>query len=153
MKMKPHRTEQHGEGFTLVELMITVAIIAILMAFSIPIISNARISANEGSAVSSIRTLTSANTTYRTRFGSYAGDFDDLSSSGIIDEVLAASVQTPGKSGYIFTYSVAPGSWELAAQPLQPGVSGQRYFFADTSGVIRTADSVAADSTSKPLDS
>lgn len=152
MKMKPHRTDHHREGFTLVELMIAVAIIAILMAFSIPIISNARISANEGSAVSSIRTLTSANTTYRTRFGSYAGDLDDLNSSGIIDDVLAASVQTPGKSGYIFNYSVSPGSWKIDAQPLDPGVSGHRYFYADTSGVIRAADLVAADSTSKPLD-
>ncbi len=150
--MKLHRTVRQGEGFTLVELMITVAIIAILMAFSIPIISNARMSTNEGSAVSSIRTLTSANTTYRIRFGSYAGDLDDLNSSGIIDAVLAAAVQTPGKSGYIFNYSVSLGSWKIDAQPLDPGVSGQRYFFADTSGVIRTADGVAADSTSKPLD-
>ncbi len=152
MNMKSLRTEQHREGFTLVELMIVVAIIAILMAFSIPIISNARISTNEGAAVSSIRTITSANTTYRIRFGSYAGDLDDLNSSGIIDAVLAAAVQTPGKSGYIFNYSVSPGSWKIDAQPLDPGVSGQRYFFADTSGVIRTADGVAADSTSKPLD-
>ncbi len=152
MKMKPHRTEQHREGFTLVELMITVAIIAILMAFSIPIISNARISANEGSAVSSIRTLTSANTTYRTRFGSYASVLGDFSSSGLIDTVLAAAVGPPGKSGYVFTYSHSGDAWELRAEPITPGVSGQRYFYADTSGIIRSADNVAADSTSKPLD-
>ncbi len=151
--MKLQRTARHGEGFTLVELMITVSVIAILMAFSIPIITNAKMMTNEGSAVSSIRTLTSANTTYRTRYGSYPGHFDDLSSSGIIDEDLAASVQTPGKSGYVFTYSHSGGAWELRAAPITPGVSGQRYFYADTSGVIRTADSVAADSTSKPLDS
>ena len=150
--MKLHRTAWQGEGFTLVELMITVAIIAILMAFSIPIISNARMSTNEGSAVSSIRTLTSANTTYRIRFGTYAGVLGDLNSAGIIDGVLAKAVASPGKSGYRFIYSRSGDSWELEAQPVAPGVSGQRFFYADVSGVIRSADQVAADSNSKPLD-
>lgn len=141
------------EGFTLVELMIVVSVIAILMAISIPVITNARMRTNEGSAVSSIRTITSANTTYRTRFGTYAGVLSDLSSTNIIDTVLGSADVVPGKSGYTFTYNVdGSGSfWELDARPINPGVSGQRYFYADVSGVIRFADGVPADSTSKPI--
>lgn len=141
------------EGFTLIELMIVVAIVAILASVSIPILTNARMRTNEGSAVSSIRTLTSANTTYRTRFGSFANGLNDLNGAGIIDSVLAGAVELPGKSGYLFQYTLTgPGSWELEARPVEPGASGQRYFFCDTSGIIRSAEGGPADSSSVPLD-
>ena len=143
--------KRRAEGFTLVEMAIVVSVIGILMAVSIPVLSNARMRANEGSAVSSLRTITSANQTYRTRFGTYAGVISDLSNALIIDEVLGSSDGGTGKSGYVFNYTGSTDIWEIEATPLDPGISGQRHFYVDTSGVIRFEDMVAATSTSSPI--
>ncbi len=142
---------QHG--FTLIELMIAVALIAILLAIAIPYLQNARLAANEGSAVSSLRTISAANQTYRTRFGAYASSLSDLSSSSFIDSKLGTADAPPGKSGYVFTYSGTRNTWQANADPLTAGTSGNRYFFIDTSGVIRFREGGQASTTDSPIDS
>ena len=84
--MKNMRRE---EGFTLIELMIVVAIIAIIAAIAIPSLLNARKAGNEASAISSLRTLTTVNEQYRTRFQNYAGDLSDLNDEGYIDSAIS----------------------------------------------------------------
>ncbi|MEM7165915.1 MAG: prepilin-type N-terminal cleavage/methylation domain-containing protein [Planctomycetota bacterium] len=140
-------------GFTLIELMIVVAVIAIIAAISIPYIVGARMSSNEASAINSLRTLTTANNQYRTRFNEYAGAISDLEATNYID----ASLGTPPyeKAGYSFTYSVPVplAQWECEAIPLSVGSSGDRGFFVDESGVIRfTPDGSIPDETSAPVD-
>ncbi len=136
------------QGFTLIELMIVVAIIAIIAAIAIPSLLAARMSGNEASAISSLRTLTTVNEQYRTRFGAYAGALGDLQAEGYIDNVLGGGA----KSGYDFTYTGAGVVWDTTADPTIVGRTGERFFFVDESGVIRFDTSATATAASNPID-
>src|SRR5688572_24854188 len=96
----PQRPQGSTRGFTLVELMLVVAVIAIIMAMAIPSLLNARIAANESSAIATMKTLVTSNEQYRTRFQSYASSLNDLWTEGYID----SSVANPFKAGYTFSY-------------------------------------------------
>ena len=121
---------QHG--FTLIELMIVVAIIAIIAAIAIPSLLNARKAGNEASAISSLRTLTTVNEQYRTRFSTYGISLTNIQTAGYIDSVLGGGA----KSGYTFTYAGATNTWSVAGAPTSIGTTGDRYFFVDQTGVI-----------------
>jgi prepilin-type N-terminal cleavage/methylation domain-containing protein len=142
-----------NQGFTLIELMIVVAIIAIIAAIAIPSLLNARKAGNEASAISSLRTLTTVNEQYRTRFQLYTDSLANLSTAGYIDSVLGAGA----KSGYTFGYGGGGGpppvnTWQCTSDPTDPGVTGDRFFFVDQSGVIRFDPAATADSTDQPID-
>ncbi|MCA8960005.1 MAG: prepilin-type N-terminal cleavage/methylation domain-containing protein [Planctomycetes bacterium] len=136
------------EGFTLIELMIVVAIIAIIAAIAIPSLLAARISGNEASAISSLRTMSTVGEQYRTRFGSYATTLADMQTAGYIDNVLGSG----SKSGYDFTFTGGATTWSCTADPSIAGRTGERGFFADESGVIRFVTSGTASATSSPVD-
>ena len=134
------------QGFTLIELMIVVAIIAIIAAIAIPSLLNARKAGNEASAISSLRTLTTVNEQYRTRFQSYSNALAQLQTEGYIDNVLGSGA----KSGYTFVYdgTQIPNLWACTATATNQGNTGDRSFFVDQSGVIRFragAGAVAGD--------
>ena len=139
---------KRAQGFTLIELMIVVAIIAIIAAIAIPSLLNARKAGNEASAISSLRTLTTVNEQYRTRFQDYSSSLANLSVTGYIDSVLGAGT----KSGYAFTYGGAADTWTGSAVPTTATTTGDRGFFVNESGVIRFEATGAATATSNPLD-
>lgn len=141
-------------GFSLIELLIVVAIILIIAAIAIPNLLRAKIAANESSAVSSLRTINTAEVTYSSSWGSgYADTIDNLGgaapcgpattgASCIIEPNL--SVAPYMKSGYVF---VATGNtptagvnngFEVNATPAAAGISGQRAFCSDQTGVLRS---------------
>jgi prepilin-type N-terminal cleavage/methylation domain-containing protein len=151
------------KGFSLIELLIVVAIILIIAAIAIPNLLRARMSANEASAVGSLRTINTAEVTFSTTYGpgfanlSVLGPADASCSAGasatnacLIDNVLAAGT----KSGYTIT-AVASGTnnstYAATGAPVVPGQSGQRYFYTDPSGVIRANASAAATSADNPI--
>lgn len=140
------------EGFSLIELLIVVAVIAIIAAIAIPNLLAARRAANEGSAVSSLRTLHGANVTFAatTGVGSYAGSpatvgissLIELSSAGLIDVVLGAGE----KSGFSFvgdrteSSPTEPQTFYFATNPVSTSgilMTGTRRFGIATDGVIR----------------
>ena len=142
------------KGFSLIELLIVVAIILIIAAIAIPNLLRSRMAANEASAVGSLRTINTAEVTYATSYPTegFAATLANLGGAAgatgcgpatvvaacLIDEVLSV---TAAKSGYTFT---APGTgaiprvgYSATAVPTIVGSSGQRAFFTDHSGVIR----------------
>ncbi len=131
-----------NQGFTLIELMIVVAIIAIISAIAIPSLLNARISGNEASAIASLRTLSTVSEQYRGRFAEYPGattgaGLADLANVALqpapyIDGTLGAGL----KSGFGFVYNGALNTWDCTCAPTNNNV-GVRSFFCDQSGVIR----------------
>jgi len=155
------RNRSRSRGFSLIELLIVVAIILIIAAISVPNLLRSRMSANEASAVGSLRAINTACVAYLTTFGGFPAQLSELGSSGpatstsadLIDNVLAGGTKT----GYTFTYTAGPPAggmipvYTLAAAPLVPDQTGQRYFFTDQSGVIRFNTSAAATVSDAPL--
>ena len=154
--------KKQQKGFSLIELLIVVAIILIIAAIAIPNLLRAKMSANEASAVATMRTLNTSAVAYSTTYGAYPTNLTDLGPSSsptstaadLIDSVLAKDPAT--KSGYTFTWSGASSSgviasYTLTAKPLTQGVTGQRGFFTDQSGVIRADVSGTASVSSTPL--
>src|SRR5580693_4072755 len=153
------------KGFSLIELLIVVAIILIIAAIAIPNLLRSKMAANEASAVGSLRTLNTASVTYSTSYGGYPKSLSVLGpvASGTnasstladeIDSVLAGGI----KSGYSFTWSAGTTdannnylNYSITAQPTSLGTTGQRYFYTDQSGVIRANISAAANASSTPL--
>lgn len=139
-----------NRGFTLIELMIVVAIVAIIAAVAIPSLLASRIAGNEASAMSSMRTIASTQEQYRTRYGLYASGLTDLTNAGYVDDVLGSGV----KSGYAYgnSSSTSNTNWSLDCQPTAPGVTGEKYFFINESGILRFSTSGPAGASDPPVD-
>lgn len=126
------------KSFTLIELMIVIAIIAIIAAISLPNLLAARKHGNEVSAIASIRTLTAAEAIYLDQStASVFGNLTNLNAASLINETLGAGA----KQGYGFTATPSATSpqyiYTSSASPQIPGETGDRYFFANQDGVIR----------------
>lgn len=145
-------------GIALIPLML------IMAAIAIPTLLRSRIAANEASAVGSLRALNTALVTYASTYGQFPVRMEHLgpptdgfaaaNAADLIDEVLAAGT----KFGYRFEYLVwdtdgdgLRDSYTLTARPLELGLTGQRSFFTDQSGVIRAETDGIADESSPPI--
>jgi len=158
------------KGFSLIELLIVVAIILIIAAIAIPNLLRSRIAANEASAVASLRTLNTAEVTYASTYNSGftstlnqletppAGTQPSWSAADLVDPILSGvqSGQSMSftKNGYVFTYGITGTYPQIAtygvhSDPMARGSSGQRSFFSDQSAVVRanaTAQATVGDS-------
>ena len=145
--MKEH-TQTSFRGFSLLELIIVVFIVAMLGGLSRPYLLQSTIAANEKSALTTLRTLLSGEVQYNVRTTTY-GSLADLVSTGIVDETLQDGL----KSGYDFsTQNISSDHFEAIAVPLVVGRSGHKGFFVDETAVIRFSDTgTAPDGTSPPI--
>lgn len=152
-------------GFSLIELLIVVAIILIIAAIAIPSLMKAKMAANEASAVESVRTITTAENNYAATCPAtgFSASLTELNTGAIcaggqniLDDVLGGS-DPSFKSGYEFTYTAtAVGgvntAFTITGLPTTVGITGQRGFFSDQTDVIRyTANGSTPTNASSPL--
>lgn len=143
------------QGFSLIELLIVVVIVGVISALAIPGLQKARRYAQSGSAVQSLRTITTAENLYERRFKVY-GTLLDLAPEGTIDPNLTVG----HKSGYTFTLSLVLDAADLANGKLQtfkananPDVdsASMLYFYVDETAVIRYEEGAVASGASNPI--
>lgn len=165
-----------ARGFTLLELLIVVAIILIIIAIAIPDFLKSKMAANQASAVASLRALSTSEYAYASTYNvGYSWTMSELdgtagtsAAAGMIDSVLAGTGNGSEKSGYTFTYYPCPtsytpltagtpgvgacttvGTYSFEAGPNGGGVGV--YYYTDTPGVIRENSTQPAGPTDSPL--
>lgn len=153
-------------GFSLIELLIVVAVILVICAIAVPSLLRSRISANEAAATNALRVVASMNVRYMITY--QQGFSQDLKSLGpppsgqqpsnsaadLIDSVLASGI----KAGYSFVYTPldpnstgTPTGYTVQANPVSPGQTGIRYFYIDQANTIYVSTSGPAGRSSPPL--
>jgi type IV pilus assembly protein PilA len=167
LKLNLDRSRRKGRkssGFSLIELLIVVAIILIIAAIAIPDLMRARMAANQASGVESCRAVTSAETIYYTLYNGFAPSLAALggpvaglpnaTNAQLIDDVLSAGT----KSGYNFTYSAlnvdASGNFQdftLNADPVLAGITGVNHYFTNEPFVIHVNPSAVASVNDPPI--
>ena len=142
---------RHRKGFTLVEIMIVVAIIALLAAIAIPNLLRARHNANESAAISALRTLSTAAESYRAAQTPpvYPVALSNLSGSTppYIDTALSgATASAAAKQGYWYSYTTGNSgqTFSCTGTPQVSGTTGSRVFFVDESGVLRLTNAAGS---------
>lgn len=163
-KLASGKRSKRSAGFSLIELMIVVAVILIIAGIAIPNFIRSKMRANEAGAVANMRTITTANVVYDTTYSVgfapslvvLGGDPSTPSagSAGLIDSVLGSGV----KSGYIYTYTPLfldttshYQAYSVTADPITPGTTGDRHFYTDQTNLIRENLTGTAGSSDPPL--
>ena len=152
---------RRDDGFSVIEILIVVAIVLVICAIAIPNLLRSRVASNEASAVGSLRTIMSAEASYKAMYGiGYTNDLITLGGTGTQASCSSAllidnSLANGEKTGYRFKFSAGtvefkpespvPQSctwgkadgYTIQADPVTVGKTGERHFCADASGVIR----------------
>ncbi|MBV9301015.1 MAG: prepilin-type N-terminal cleavage/methylation domain-containing protein [Acidobacteriaceae bacterium] len=139
------RRRASERGFSLIELLIVIAIILIILSIALPQMSKSRMHAQEMAAIAQIGTIQKAQVQYYSQFGQYATSLSQLgppTSSGAAEGpqsagLIPASLANGSSSGYNFTVAQTPTGYAVSAVPKAFNSTGRRTFFSDQTGIIR----------------
>lgn len=148
--MVAHFPKRQATGFTLIELIIVVAIISIIAAIAIPNLLMARRAAQEASGIAIVKSLVKAEGMYFSSYGNQSnyGTLNDLVARNCID----AELLTESRNYYTFQVNLtSPITYNITATPGADLASQMRYFYGDESGIIRYAMGTAATVASPPI--
>ncbi len=130
-------------GFSLIELLIVIAIILVIVTIAVPQYNKQMMSAHETAAIQAIQTIHAVETQYYSQFGRYAVSLAELgppasgaegpAAAGLISKDLAEGK----KSGYIFTVTASPTGYAVSAVPEAFNSSGRRTFYSDQTLIVR----------------
>jgi len=144
MLLNCHRRRRQQRGFSLVELLIVIAIILIILSIALPQMSKSRMHAQEMAAIKTLQTINTTEIQYQSQFGKFAtaiaqlgppptGGGEGPEAAGLISGTLA----TGTASGYNFTITQTPGGYAVSAAPKTFGSTGRRTFYTDQTGIVR----------------
>ena len=138
MQIRRHR------GFSLIELLIVIAIILIIAAIAIPKLTSARMAAYEMAAIRALHTINTAQIQYFSTYGRYAQSLMELgpmpgnaTPSPAAADLLSGDLSSGIKSGFVFTMVGTPGGYTVNGDPQTFGVTGSRTFYTDHTNIIR----------------
>jgi len=135
--------QRRRRGFSLIELLIVIAIILVIVTIAVPQYNKQMMSAHETAAIQAIQTIHAVETQYYSQFGRYAVSLAELGppASGAAGPAAADLISkdlTEGKkSGYVFTVSATPTGYAVSAVPESFNSSGRRTFYSDQTLVVR----------------
>ena len=129
-------------GFSLIELLIVIAIILIILTIAVPKLSTAQMNAREMAVVREIQTVNTAQAQYMSQFGKFAASMTELGPptsggpSPTAADLIPGSLSSGDKDGYTFTLTATPSGYTLNANPKVFNSSGRRTFFSDQNMII-----------------
>jgi prepilin-type N-terminal cleavage/methylation domain-containing protein len=138
-----NRDRARSRGFSLIELLIVIAIILIIATIALPKLNRARMYASETAAISHIRTIHTAETQYFSQFGKYATSLAELGppTSGAANasaaDLIPNDLASGEKGGYKYTLTPAPSGYVINAIPSAYNSTGSRTFYSDQSLTVR----------------
>ena len=136
-----HRNPRRG--FSLIELLIVIAIILIIITIAVPKLGKAKQFAQETAAIQALKTIHTAQVEYSSQYGRFANSLTELgppatgASSAAAADIIQSDLASGEKQGYKFTLTTNAGRYQIVAVPDTFGVTGSRTFFSDDTMVIR----------------
>ena len=140
--MEQARSRRRTRGFSLIELLIVIAIILIILTIAVPKLSTAQMNAREMAVVREIQTVNTAQAQYMSQFGKFATAMAELgppNSGGpgpSAADLIPGSLSSGEKDGYSFILAVTPQGYSLNANPKVYNSTGRRTFFSDQNMII-----------------
>jgi type IV pilus assembly protein PilA len=141
--MEPYRSKRRGvRGFSLIELLIVIAIILIILTIAVPKMGVAQMNAREMAVVREIQTVNTAQAQFMSQFGRFAASMAELgppSSGGpgpSAADLIPGSLSSGDKDGYTFVLAATPSGYTLNANPKVYNSTGRRTFFSDQTMII-----------------
>ena len=142
-RLRARRVKQ--QGFSLIELLIVIAIILIILSIALPQMSKSRMHAQEMAGIAEIKTINQAQIQYQSQFGQFATTLAQLgppTSAGAAEGpaaagLIPASLASGAAGGYNFTITQTPTGYALSAVPKTFNSTGRRTFYSDQTGIVR----------------